>query len=459
MSAMPFDDANSDIPGGLMGAVDRVVVVGAGISGLTIAAALKQAEVECVVLEARDRIGGRLHTVDLGGMPVDLGGSWIHHPIGNPLTAFSERQGLQRLAGNPLPTIGGYDVAEARRLSKTEIDDLVDIQFEQFPAALDSLRRQLPEDANAAQAIEAFLRMRPPGGLPNRVIRQALRAEVEADASAGAEQQSLRWIWNELEYEGDLFGDLPTDGYRSLVQSLAAGIDIRTSAVVESVVVTEAGVGVTLQGGEVEEASHVVITVPLGVLKSGGLDFRPPLPPDRREAIAQLGFGSYEKVVLVFDRSFWRDSAMSHSIVFPRAEDLAAMWFFDLDAFDAGPAIAAHLFHTVATSVRDWPPGSVVDWVRALISEASGLECLEPIATAVTSWSEDPYSMGSYTHVPPNAEPAYLDVIGQPVHGRILFAGEHTQSARMGYADGAFTSGIREAKRLLRAPSVLLRGG
>lgn len=74
----------------------------------------------------------------------------------------------------------------------------------------------------------------------------------------------------------------------------------------------------------------------------------------------------------------------------------------------------------------------------------------------MTGWSTDPHSRGAYTHVPPGAEPGDADLLGEPVAGRLLFAGEHTQSARLGYADGALTSGIREAKRLLGRASVEL---
>ena len=72
MAAEDFNDGSRDVPGGLTGPVGRVVVAGAGIAGLTVANALTHAGVDCVVLEARDRIGGRLHTVDLAGAPVDL---------------------------------------------------------------------------------------------------------------------------------------------------------------------------------------------------------------------------------------------------------------------------------------------------------------------------------------------------------------------------------------------------
>src|SRR5262249_26802949 len=89
LTAEGFDDGRSEVPAGAAGPVERVVVVGAGIAGLTVANALAHGGVECVVLEARGRIGGRLHTVDLAGSPVDLGGSWIHTPVGNPMRAFA----------------------------------------------------------------------------------------------------------------------------------------------------------------------------------------------------------------------------------------------------------------------------------------------------------------------------------------------------------------------------------
>lgn|ERR1700733_399032 len=77
-------------------------------------------------------------------------------------------------------------------------------------------------------------------------------------------------------------------------------------------------------------------------------------------------------------------------------------------------------------------------------------------AVAVTSWAADPWAGGAYTHIPPGASPADADLLGDPVGGRLLSAGEHTQSARLAYADGALTSGIREAKRLLGTPAVRL---
>src|SRR6516162_7191562 len=89
LTAEGFGDGRTDVPAGAAERIERVVVVGAGIAGLTVANALVHGGVDCVVLEARDRIGGRLHTVDLAGSPVDLGGSWIHTPVGNPMRTFA----------------------------------------------------------------------------------------------------------------------------------------------------------------------------------------------------------------------------------------------------------------------------------------------------------------------------------------------------------------------------------
>jgi NADPH-dependent 2,4-dienoyl-CoA reductase/sulfur reductase-like enzyme len=108
MTAALFDDGSPEIREGVIRPVERVVIVGAGIAGLSVANALANAGVECLVLEARDRIGGRLHTIDLAGHRVDLGASWIHMPLGNPLTAFADHAGIGRRSGDPPCAAGAF---------------------------------------------------------------------------------------------------------------------------------------------------------------------------------------------------------------------------------------------------------------------------------------------------------------------------------------------------------------
>lgn len=437
--------------------LERVVVVGAGISGLTVASALDHAGVECVVLEARDRIGGRLHTVDLLGMPVDVGGSWIHHPTGNPLTTFADAMDLPRKDGDVLSTIGGFDLHTGRRLSPTEISSLLDVQQEQFAESLDPLRARLPEGATAAEAIDSFVAAGEPLDHDRaRIVRQALRAMVEADAADRAENQSLRWMWTEVEYDDDIFGDLPVGGYRSVIDALADGLDIRPRSEVVGIEVADDGVRVSTADGVVEQASHVVVTVPLGVLKAETITFTPPLSPGRVDAIHALGFGRYEKIILRFESAFWRDAGVTHLMVFHSDADQPATWIIDLDAFGDGPGLAVHVFHSATGWVHDSTSHETIAWARGMIGAATGSPCPEPVATIVTGWASDPYTRGAYTHVPPRAHPGMLDLLGEADDPRLLFAGEHTQSARTGYADGAFSSGVRAARQLLGSSDVVV---
>ena len=244
-----FTYGGSAIPAGVTGAVRRVVVVGAGIAGLTTANALAHAGVECVVLEARERIGGRLHTIDLAGSPVDMGGSWIHHPIGNPLRAFADQTGIACSPGDPLPRLGAFDLAEGRRLSRREVEANLALQDDAFPDALERLRSELGPEASVAPAIDLFVEGAGLSKDDERRARQALRAAVEADGADRSERHSLRWLWHEDEYEGDLFGDLPEGGYRSLVRAMAAGLDVRLGVEVAEVDLSDDGVRVTSSPG------------------------------------------------------------------------------------------------------------------------------------------------------------------------------------------------------------------
>ena len=125
------------------------------------------------------------------------------------------------------------------------------------------------------------------------------------------------------------------------------------------------------------------------------------------------------------------------------------------------PVLVFFIFHSAAgrllgAGLDDASRDDAVRWALGQLAEAIGTPCPEPTAVAVTSWGTDPYSCGSYSHIPPGSSPADADLLGEPVGGRLLFAGEHTQSACLAYADGALTSGIREAKRLLGQPGVRL---
>jgi len=182
--------------------------------------------------------------------------------------------------------------------------------------------------------------------------------------------------------------------------------------------------------------------------------FTPALPPDRLAAIGRLGFGRFEKVALRFAEPFWREAGFPHMMVFPRDPEEWMVWVMGQDAFGGGPVLVFFVFHSAAERLAGAGTDASVRWALGMLAEAIGRPCPEPAVVAVSSWAADPWTGGAYTHIPPGASPADADLLGEPVGGRLLFAGEHTQSARLAYADGALTSGIREAKRLLGTPAV-----
>jgi monoamine oxidase len=350
--------------------------------------------------------------------------------------------------------VAAFDCAEGRRLSAAELAASLDLQMEGFPAAQDRLLAELGPDATAADGIEAFVAQAGLAPGPARRARQALHALIEAESASATADQSLRWMWHESEYGGDYFGDVPVGGYRRLVEALAAGLDLRLGVEVTEIACSADGVRVRCADGRVEEGSHVVVTVPLGVLKRGGLRFSPALPPGRRAAIGRLGFGRYEKVAMRFAEPFWRDAGFPHLMIFPRDPADPAVWGFGQDAFGGGPVLVLHVFHSAAGQLLGMTPDEAVRWALGLVAEATGRPCPAPAEVAVTAWAAYRFTGGAYTHIPPGAEPADADLLGEPIGGRLLFAGEHTQSARLAYADGAMASGLREARRLL-GPAVV----
>ncbi len=180
------------------------------------------------------------------------------------------------------------------------------------------------------------------------------------------------------EFEGDLFGDLPRGGYASVITALAPGVDVRLNTEVVSIDVEERGVRVVCADGSVESGSHAIVTVPLGVLKRGSPRFNPALPVAVQHAVEKLAFGRYEKIALRFEAPFWRDEGASHLMVFPADEDESSMWIFDLDAFGAGPALCAHLFHSLTPHALDQPHANAVDWLKGVLAGFSVIRCRNP---------------------------------------------------------------------------------
>lgn len=433
------------------GPTNRVVVVGAGMAGLTAARILAARGIEVLVLEGRERIGGRTWTADLAGASVDLGAAWIHGESRNPAADLHRGFGLgYRLDDSDV--FGGWDqVAEAPISAGALL--VAAAQAGAIEGELDSLRSELGPGASIQDAIDAFLSSRDLDPEALRITRYYLeQALVELDYAGPASSTSLALFGEEEWFGSD--DHLPDGGYRRLVDRLAEGLDVRLSTTVTTIAHDDVGVRVTTADGGSFEADRVIVTVPLGVLKAGAISFQPALPAAKQEAIDRLDMSSLEKVALRFDEVFW--DGPGNGWLFVGLERGEFPYVLDLSVAAGAPTLVA--LHG-GQRVRDVLPvksdEELVADALAVVEHVTGITPPAPIASAVTRWQEDPFSRGSYLYPTLGARAGDPDEVAEPVNDRVLFAGEATSSAHFGTVHAAILSGIREAERLGGDPGVL----
>ena len=466
-----YDDGNSSVPSGLTGDVERVIIVGAGWAGLTLANALRNAGVPYVLLEARDRIGGRAHTAQLAGVPIDLGCSWIHQPYdGNPMAKYADQAGVKLMNADvelDAPRVRFYDAFLDRELDPMEKGNAFwhGLNFAEIEAA--QIADQLGDGASVFDGAQAYMDNH---GLQGDARRQALmviRGFSELSDASPWTKLSLRyWAWSNSEapYLGIGEGNMPVGGYRRLYEAMAGPGQVRLSHQVHAIEQTSRGVVVRATAGPrarrvAFQGSHVVVAAPLGVLKAGAIRFEPGLPAAKQTAIGRLGFGVVEKVAMVFEEAFWSDLTHTHTIFDSDHEPFELPWWVDLNRIENVPAIVAFSGGTFAAQLAREAPADRLALARARMREFLGTDVPAPRAVTSTAWSQDPFSRGSYSSMLVGGTLDDFDTMAAPVGGRVLFAGEATYRPRYRLADGALSSGVREAKRLLGQPSVTLSAG
>jgi monoamine oxidase len=461
-----YDDGNDAVPGGVRGDPHRVIIVGAGWAGLTLANALGNAGIEHVVLEARGRIGGRAHTVDVGGVPIDMGCSWIHEPGGNPMTRFAEQAGVGRRNADielDLATIRAYDAFADRAATLPEKVSAFThaLNFGDNEAA--SISAELGPAASVYDGVQVYLDRHGLAGTARRQAEFVIHLIAESGDNYEWERISLDyWANYESPYTGVGQGEFPAGGYRRLIDAMAGDTEVRLRHRVEAIERHRRGVVVhcALPGTRPRRrrrlhGSHVVVTVPLGVLKARSVAFEPRLPKWKRRAIRQVGFGAFEKVAMVFDEPFWSDPAHTHMLFMSDHAPLELPLWLDLNEIQGAPGLVALGGGRCARQLYALAPQDRLALALTRLREIIGRDVPAPVAWKSTDWHGSRYTRGAYSTVLAGRTLTDLEVLAKPVGGRILFAGEATDH-RLGYADGAMTSGIREAKRLLRKPSVSL---
>jgi monoamine oxidase len=419
----------------------RTLVIGAGLSGLAAAQELHRQGHEVIVIEARERIGGRIWTsTQWADMPLDFGATWIHGPEGNPLTDLAEQINAERLTTS-------YDRAviyntSGTPLSETEEARMADLRTQVFRALKEA--QDSDEDASIRQVIQPLINQLDESSEAYRFINFILNSEIEQEYSGSTEKLSAHYYDSDKVFSGD--DVLFAKGFKVLPELLAQDLKIELGQVVTEIQWQQSPVRVITQKNEFI-ADHVVVTLPLGVLQANRVRFSPELPRSKQNAIAKLGMGVLNKCYLRFPDVFWSADAdwleyvsakpgeWTEWISFQRAANIPILLGFN--AADQGRAIEA------------WSDEQIVASAMQTLRTIYGTSIPEPVDYQITRWASDPFSLGSYSYNPVGAVPAMRQELAAPLEKSVFFAGEASNADYFGTAHGAYLSGLRAAQEIL----------
>jgi monoamine oxidase len=406
-----------------------VAVVGAGAAGIAAARRLAGGKLRVAVVEASGRVGGRCVT-DTGifGVPCDLGARWIRAPDLNPVTPLATKSGFDIYPAPP-----GQRVRIGRRNAREgEMEDYLTATVRASRAIAEAGRGRL--DGSAAQVLPKDL------GEWQRTAEFLLGpfacgkdlAEVSAaDFARAAERES---------------DTLCRQGFGALIAKLAEGLPVQLSTPVSRIDWGgRGGVDIDTAGGRLT-ARVVIVTISTGVLAGDTLKFAPELPRRHLDAIARLGLGSYDHIVLELPGNplgLQRDEmVLEKSNTNRTAALLANLSGTPLCSVEVGGAFGREL----AAAGDKAMVAFALDWLAGLY----GADVKKAVKRShATRWNNDPWTLGAFSVAAPGGQWARA-ALAEPLRDRIFFAGEATHETLWGTVGGAWASGERAADAVLK---------
>ncbi|CAA2990225.1 lysine-specific histone demethylase 1 homolog 2-like [Olea europaea var. sylvestris] len=435
-----------------------VIIVGAGLSGLAAARQLMSFGFKVMVLEGRNRPGGRVYTQKMGQKgnyaAVDLGGSVITGIHANPLGVLARQLSIPLHKVRDKCLLYKPDGTPVEK----EIDSKIELIFNKMLDKVTQLREFMGgfgSDISLGSVLETL-----------KLLYSVARSDEE--------KQLLDWHFANLEYANagnlvnlsaaywdqddpyEMGGDhcFLAGGNGKLIRALCEGIPIFYEKKVQTIMYGDEGVEV-IAGNQVFQADMVLCTVPLGVLKKKTIVFEPELPEEKLAAIERLGFGLLNKVAMVFPHVFWGEDMDTFGCLSKQSYKRGEFFlFYSYHTVSGGPVLVALVAGEAAQSFEYTDPSASLHQVLGILKGIygpKGIDVPNPLQSICTRWGTDPFSYGSYSHVRVKSSGNDYEVLAESVGSRLFFAGEATIRQHPATMHGAYLSGLREASRILQA--------
>ena len=427
-----------------------MLIIGAGIAGLESARLLRENGIESLVLEGRNRTGGRIWSIrSKSGLMLDFGASFIHGidgsiPSGlltNPIWDLAQQGNIPTRQREGVSYLGSYPVDDQKSNARKWYKEFVDFVRNEtrisqsnlsiaYYAQLFSIQKNLTEKAQESFFNHLYF-----------MIGDTEGAELDTiNAKSYLDLTSSHYgPWHILEQTG----------FMALTDYLSRDLtNIRLEQIVTKINSTDQFVQVSTKNGGVYRAEYVLITVPLGVLKSRQIEFSPPLPRWKEDVIDRIGFGYYEKVFLIWNQSWWN----LPDFYFLRTPSNGTQFRYPILAYKWNNKSILQCTFSGEVALRlisKHNESQVIEDIRNTLQTIfPGVVIPLPDETYFTHWNEDSFCYGSYSYISVKQNPEDPLYLSEPIAGRLLFAGEAKSIDTYGYTHGALLTARREVSRL-----------